>query len=227
MAGSQIERSSSFALNRAQRLAQWSMANRRLRASRATTSCPRSACCKLGQQDDPALAFSASRSACRTWKTVSARTTRALPKSNSTSSGPGPGGGDVQADGEGVLVPLPLVLDERPQLLRAEGADAHCGPSSSVHWIGEPVAGVLLQLLEQFLGGRRPVLRGQAGLPSCADLLPDPGRRLRGSAGGRWVGRRLGRRQQLDRPALGLGQLGGQATRQGVLVGLQPGDAHP
>ena len=47
MAGSQIERSSSFALNRAQRLAQWSMANRRLRASRATTSCPRSACCNL------------------------------------------------------------------------------------------------------------------------------------------------------------------------------------
>ena len=46
---------------------------------------------------------------------------------------PGPGGGDVQADGEGVLVPLPLVLDDRPQLLRAEGTDAHCGSSSIVH----------------------------------------------------------------------------------------------
>ncbi len=45
---------------------------------------------------------------------------------------PGPGGGDVQADGEGVLVPLPLLLDDRPQLLRVEGSDAHCGSSSIV-----------------------------------------------------------------------------------------------
>ena len=42
-----MERSSSLALNREQRLAQWSMANSRLRASRATTSLPRSPCCNL------------------------------------------------------------------------------------------------------------------------------------------------------------------------------------
>lgn len=39
---SQMEGSSSFALNSEHRLAQWSMANNRLRANRATTSLPRS-----------------------------------------------------------------------------------------------------------------------------------------------------------------------------------------
>ena len=58
-------------------------------------------------------------------------------------AGTEPGCGDVQADGDRLVVPLPFLLDDRPQLLRAQGSHAHCGSSSSVHsmvsrWRGLP-----------------------------------------------------------------------------------------
>ena len=80
------------------------------------------------------FAFSASRNACADPEDRVGPDDPGLAEVELHLVRPGPGGGDVQADGEGVLVPLPLVLDDRPQLLRAEGADAHCGSSSIVHW---------------------------------------------------------------------------------------------
>ena len=50
-------------------------------------------------------------------------------------AGSDPRGGDMQTHSNGFLVPLPLVFDDRSQLLWAEGTDAHCGSSSIVQSI--------------------------------------------------------------------------------------------
>ena len=106
------------------RAAQWPMAKRRLRRKGGRHE-PRPACCKRVSRMIRPLAFSASRNAWRTPKTVAGSTTpcRAVELHSSGLAH----GAETQADGEASVL-APLLLDDRPQLLRAEGISTLTGP---------------------------------------------------------------------------------------------------
>ncbi len=89
---------------------------------------------QLGQQDDPALASFGIQQCLTHLEHRVGPHDLGFAEVEFHLAGASPRPGDVQAHGESVIVPLPLVFDEGPQLLRTEGADAHCGSSSNVHW---------------------------------------------------------------------------------------------